>query len=232
MKQIITLKTCLYVLLGLLVLTSIACNKDKVDPDELVNDIDGNKYHSVKIGNQTWMKENLKTTTFNDGSAIPNVITDGDWAQTSTEAYCWYNNDEINKDPYGALYNYHAATSGKLCPKGWHVPTNEDWDVLISTLGGEDVAGGKLKEEGKSHWTNPNIGATNESGFTALPGGNRGSDGSFFSLGIFGIYRSSSGAMAGDKTWTYDVNTHDSSISKKDLRNTKFGLSVRCIKDE
>ncbi len=141
-------------------------------------DIEGNEYKTIQIGNQTWMAENLRTTKYNDGSSIPVVNDNISWLNLTTAAYCWYDNDISRKDIYGALYNWHTVTSGNLCPAGWHVPKNEEWTVLTAYLGGESVAGGKLKETGTAHW-NPNSDATNESGFTALPGGMRGNGGAF-----------------------------------------------------
>ena len=145
-----------------------------------LTDIDGNAYKAIKIGNQVWMYENLKTTKLNDGTAIPLVTTSAAWGNLTTPGYCWYNNDEAsNKNVYGALYNWYTINTGKLCPAGWHVPTVAEWTTLTTFLGGESVAGGKLKETGIAHWKSPNTGASNETGFTALPGGFRDFDGVF-----------------------------------------------------
>ena len=143
-----------------------------------VNDNDGNTYNTVKIGNQVWFTENLKTSRYSDGSSIPNLTLDADWIAEDGSAghngaYCWNSNNENYKNPYGALYNWYAANNGKLCPEGWHVPTDDDWSTLTTYLLGESVAGGKLKESSTTHWCSPNLGATNETGFTALPGGYR-----------------------------------------------------------
>jgi uncharacterized protein (TIGR02145 family) len=124
-----------------------------------VTDADGNIYNTVQIGTQVWMTENLKTTKFNDGTAIPYRV------ETGGGGYCWYNNDETNKDVYGALYNGYR----NLAPNGWHVPDRSDWQILINYLGSN--AAYKLMETGTAHWSAPNSSATNESGFTALPGG-------------------------------------------------------------
>ncbi len=137
-----------------------------------LTDVDGNVYTTVTIGTQIWMVENLKTTKFNDGSSISHE-PDSAWFTTSTPAYCWYDNDTVYKDTYGALYNWHAVNTGKLAPAGWRVPTQEDMNTLATYLGGYQVAGGKLKEAGLTYWNSPNTGATNESGFSALPGGTR-----------------------------------------------------------
>ena len=147
----------------------------------IVSDIDGNVYHSIGIGYQMWMVENLKTTKYNDGTAIPNVTDNAGWlSEPITNAYCWYNNDVANKTPYGALYNVIAVNNDKLCPVGWHVATNDDWHKMIlfldpnATQGIDEshIAGGLLMESGTAHWDSGNI-ATNESGFTAVPGGIR-----------------------------------------------------------
>ena len=153
-------------------------------------DGDGNNYPIVTIGTQTWMTENLKTTKYNDGTDIPLVIVDTAWNSLSTPAYCWYNNDFINKVNYGALYNWYTVSTSKLCPKGWHVLSDAEWTVLTTYLG--DNAGGKLKEAGFTHWSSPNTVATNESGFTALPGGFRWSSGYFYFVGYNGLWWSSS----------------------------------------
>ncbi len=201
----------------------------------IVSDIDGNGYHIITIGTQTWMLENLKTTRYNDGTVIPNVTKNTDWSLLVTPGYCWYNNDKATYgDPYGALYNWFAidtATNGNknICPAGWHVPSDSEWTVLIDFLGGELTAGGKLKETGTTHWISPNEGATNESGFTALPGGWRFFPDSFCDIGKTGNW------------WCSDeIDTHRAFMIKihnnyGGLNNTidykNVGCSVRCIKD-
>jgi uncharacterized protein (TIGR02145 family) len=207
------------------------------EPVKTVTDIDGNVYNTVTINTQVWMVENLKTTKYNDGAAIPNV-TDITWGNLLTDAYCWYNNDITNKPAFGALYNWFAAKSGKLCPTGWHVATHEDWTRLVTYLGGIDVAGGKLKEAGNTHWLDQNVGATNESGFTALPGGYRGSglgDGTFHALGYYGWYWTSTvypmdpvlDHIAG---YNWQMTSGQSNCLQSNLWDM-IGISVRCIKD-
>jgi len=148
-----------------------------------MTDIEGNVYKTIKIGTQIWMAENLKTTKYNDGTSIP-LVGDCYWRNLTTPGYCWYNNDSIiYKKLYGAIYNWFTINTGKLAPAGWHVPSEEEWTKLITYLGGEEVAGGKMKESGITHWSIPNESATNESGFTALPSGERYySDCTFISL--------------------------------------------------
>ena len=138
-------------------------------------DADGNVYAAVTINAQNWLTGNLKTTRYNDGASIPLVTDNKAWKETITPAYCWYSNDINNKDPYGALYNWYALNTRKLCPGGWHVATELEWTALINTLGGEFEAGGKLKstgmiEGGSGLWHYPNYAATNEIGFQHCPG--------------------------------------------------------------
>ncbi len=195
-----------------------------------VTDIDGNVYEAVTIGDQVWMKENLKTTKYNDDTAIPNVTDNTEWENLTTGAYSWYNNyPAAYKDTYGALYNWYAAGTGKLCPDGWHVPTHSDWAKLADFLGGEAKAGGKLKEAGTSHWFEPNIGATNESSFTALPNGVRHDDGVFWGLGEWCSMWS---ATEGDSD---DAIIYMLYYNYSDLyhayRNKNFGFSIRCLMD-
>ena len=200
---------------------------------ETVTDIDGNIYHTVKIGTQVWLTENLKTTKYNNGNTIPNITDETEWSNQTAGAYCDHSNTIANSGTYGKLYNFYAvANPGNLCPKGWHVPTENEWSTLVTYLGGENVAGGKMKEAGIIHWQGTNTSATNESGFTALPGGLRNKNGSFYSsIGSYGGWWSSS-------EYTYDnkvaflryMGNYDGGIySKKEIK--AFGLSVRCLKN-
>src|ERR1035437_1732452 len=196
-----------------------------------ITDVDGNYYNIVTIGSQVWMEENLRTTKYNDNTPIPNITDDIEWGKSSvSDAYCWYNNDISNKVPYGAIYNYGAANSAKLCPTGWHVPHGE-YQTLIDYLGGEDVAGGKLKEIGLVHWGSPNTGATNESGFTALPGGLRDS----YNLNVAAPFRDlGSGGYIWDISSSFLIMLSSSSAGVGiyplgDIYAT--GFSVRCVND-
>jgi len=167
---------------------------------------DGQTYNTVEIGSQTWFAENL------------NYETSNSW---------WYDNSSANGDVYGRLYTWNAALTA--CPSGWHLPSDDEWTILSDFLGGESVAGGKMKETGTAHWNSPNTGATNSSGFTGLPGGNRGSSGSFFSLGYDGHWWSSteySGTHAWHRSLYYDHDRVYRNTSHKTL-----GFSVRCLKD-
>lgn len=133
-----------------------------------VTDIDGNIYTTVTIGTQIWMVENLNTTRYRDGSDILNVTDNTEWSELTIGAYCNYDNDVNNANIYGALYNWYTVNTGNLCPTGWHIPSEGEWTVLISSLGGESVAGGKLKQIGTEYWEDPNNPATNEVGFNGL----------------------------------------------------------------
>lgn len=195
-----------------------------------LTDIDGNTYNTVTIGDQVWMKENLKVTKLNDGTDIP-LVTDSDtWFQTSNPGCSWYGNDEATyAATYGAMYNWYTVSTGELCPEDWHVPTDEEWTALTDYLGGEEVAGSKLKETGTQHWESPNTDATNETGFTALPGGYRSNGGTFYSIGSTGNWWTSS-AKDEIYVWNRRMNANLSNVSRGNS-NKNFGFSVRCIKD-
>ncbi len=215
-------------------------NQESFSTPDLINgsvsDIDGNIYKIIQIGTQTWMAENLKTTRYNDGSSIPNVTGDGEWMDLTTGAYCWYNNQETTyKNTYGALYNWYSVNTGKLCPTGWHVPSKDEWTILATYLGGVELAGGKLKESGTTHWQSPNTGATNTTRFTALPGGVRdvSSDfgGFFLRFGSNGFWWSSNpGIEPTDHSLWLDSNSSKFSFVPWWIYYNS-GLSVRCLKD-
>jgi len=193
-----------------------------------VDDIDGNTYKTVTIGNQVWMAENLKTTKFNDGTDIPNVTGQTEWKNLYTPGYCWYDNNAEYKSTYGALYNWYAVATGKLCPVGWRVPSTDQWTALTTYLGGEYLAGDKLKEEGNQHWKNFNDAANNVSGFTALPGGGR-IDGNFTFIERSGAWWSST-AFNEEKAYLREMDDIVVEVMTGYL-SKKEGLSVRCIKN-
>jgi uncharacterized protein (TIGR02145 family) len=197
-----------------------------------VTDADGNTYNTVKIGTQLWMIENLKTTKYRDGTNIPKITDQTTWANLLTGAYSEYSNDNGNVAVYGRLYNYYATINNlNLCPTGWHVPTDDEWTVLTNFLGGESVnAGGKLKESGTTHWTTPNFGATNESGFTALPGGARLEDGTFSSNGLYGYWWSTT-EFSSTFGWNRLMDYSNERVYR-DGNNMKYGMSVRCIQGQ
>ena len=198
----------------------------------IIIDTDGNEYTTVTFGTQTWMAENLKTTKYNDGTSIPNVTSNSTWANLSSPSYCWYNIDVANnKNKYGALYNWYVVNTGKLCPLNWHVPTDAEWTILTDYVGGEDVAGGKLKEMGTAHWASPNTVATNETGFSALPGGYRYyHDGSFFYAGKYGYWWSASGNGSSD-AWYRNMSYNSSAVNRY-YYYKGYGFSVRCLRDK
>ncbi len=194
-----------------------------------VTDNDGNVYHTDTIGSQVWMVENLKTTKYNDGSTIPLVTDNTAWATLTTPGYCWYNDSISYGNTYGALYNWYSVNTGKLAPKGWHVPTDSEWEVLGNYLGGDNVAGGPLKEAGTTHWLSPNTGATNTIGFSALPGGFRYSNGSFVNVGSDGLWWSSTADDA-TNSWGRTMN-YDGAFVYRNLNLNVAGYSVRCVRD-
>ncbi len=192
-----------------------------------VTDIDGNVYNTVTIGTQVWMVENLKTTKYRNGDPIPNVTVDATWGGLTTGAYCWYNNDAATyKATYGALYNWYAvADSRNIAPAGWHVPTDAEWTTLTTYLGGENVAGDKLKEVGTAHWITTNTGVTNISGFTALPGGYRN-----MGIGNYSFWWSSTENFAAATIWIRKMYISYSNVAREDWPKNE-GFYVRCLRD-
>jgi len=196
-----------------------------------VKDVDGNLYPAITIGTQTWMTENLKVTHYNNGESIV-YIDDGDlWSRQNQGAYCVFDSVYSHKKTYGLLYNWYAVTDKRnLCPEGWHVPSDGEWTILTDFLGGEITAGGKLKENGFKHWKRPNSKASNESEFTALPGGFRNYDGIFYDMGYYGFWWTSTkegSRLAWGRGMYYfygDVNRDNNEMTN--------GFSVRCLKDK
>lgn len=220
-----------------------------------IKDIDNNLYKTVVIGSQTWMAENLRTTKYNDGIDIPYISNDNEWGNIENGAFCTYYNTD-NKDTieiYGRLYNWHAVKTNKLCPIGWHVPNENDWQELANYLGDELTCGGKLKERNTDHWIYPNISATNESGFTALPAGERsvlinretnekqifyyfaGEHGSFWSSSPID-YEEPFGPVT-DTLFAHSSTLLSDTIEEWDkyllltYSSLNTGLSIRCLKD-
>lgn len=189
-------------------------------------DVDGNIYHTVTLGTQIWMVENLKTTRYRNGDAIPNITSNTTWENLTSGAYCNYNNDALNLATYGGLYNYEAIKDPRnVCPQGWKLPTNDDWQKLVVFLGGNNIAGGKMKEAGTLHWDAPNTGADNSSGFTGLPGGNRGYGG-FHSLGNSCYFWSNPSS-----TFSRALLYNFADISGIGNSSDVLGLSIRCLKE-
>jgi uncharacterized protein (TIGR02145 family) len=213
-------KTAITLLLLVAIYTIISCSN-------ATNDI-----ASVKIGTQTWTAKNLDVSTFRNGDPIPEVKSDEEWVKAGNEkksAWCYFKNDPANGVVYGKLYNWYAVNDPRgLAPEGWHVPSDAEWTSLTTFLGGEDVASGKLKEIGTTNWVTPNAGATNETGFTALPGDNRSGNGSFSMLGYTGYWWSSTMQSAGI-AYFRDIYYSNSVLARR-YDNMNIGLSVRCVK--
>jgi len=193
-----------------------------------MTDQDGNVYKTVKIGDQVWMAENLRVTHYRNGDPIPNVTSNWEWSHLRTGARCAYNNNNGNVTTYGLLYNWYALTDRRnIAPEGWHVPTDEEWKELERYLGSN--AGGKLKERGTSHWKSPNEGATNSSGFTALPGGSRNYHGTFYDIGDHAYFWSST-EYGRDYAWLRHLYYNLSGAYRDDYDKLD-GFSVRCVRD-
>jgi len=193
-----------------------------------VTDIDGNVYASVQIGDQCWMAENLKTTQNRDGTPIPNVTDGTAWSLLSSGAWCNYDNISDYDAIYGKLYNWYAAANPNICPQGWHMPTDAEWTVLTTYLGGDWVAGGKMKAT--TLWNVPNTGATNESGFSGLPGGNRNpNNGYFYLLGNYGNWWSASESGA-ERAWGRAL-ANDYADVGRNANYKRNGFCLRCVRD-
>jgi uncharacterized protein (TIGR02145 family) len=210
-----------------------------------VTDVDGNLYKTVAIGSRVWMAENLRTTRYRNGDAIgttgPVTL---DIRSESAPKYQWaYAGDENNAAAYGRLYTWYAVTDDRgICPTGWHVPGDDEWSILVAYLGGPDVAVGKLKEIGTTHWNGPNSNATNESGFTGIPGGSRLPKGEFVNIGEMVHYWTSSEVACGSGfggaaqqgtqcAWRRLLLNLDTNPRHRGWADKKIGWSVRCIRD-
>jgi len=195
---------------------------------DTVTDIDGNTYLVIKIGEQWWMAENLKVTRYRNGDPIPNVTDKSAWAVLTTGACCSYENDPANAETYGHLYNWYAVNDSRgLAPEGWHIPGDAEWQTLVDHLGGESVAGGKLKET--AGWSSPNRGATNESGFSALPGGYRYGNGGFLAAGLTAHFWSST-ENSRYSAWLRTLDVNHSEVYRN-YNYKRYGFSVRCVRD-
>lgn len=246
MKQ--KIKLCCFTLGILIVLVIIMMGCAKDNEPETVKDIDGNVYHTVTIGKQVWMVENLKTTRYNDGTSIPELTNE------NKPGMFWYNQNPANKDVYGGLYNFYVVRTGKLCPEGWHVPSVDDWDTLFYYLAGRDkmdlgdtliitmdwsVVPGKLKskgtlEAGTGLWYAPNS-SLNSSNFSAVPGGYwAGFERGFMGLGTYSKFWSSNsvGQYGGMEASISRENPADgtSVVDAGHAIGGYSGLSVRCLK--
>jgi uncharacterized protein (TIGR02145 family) len=205
-------------------------------PDKSSNPINNNIADSVKICNQVWMTKNLNVDHYRNGDSIPEVRDSTEWSNLTTGAWCYYNNDPVMGKIYGKLYNWFAVNDQRgLAPLGWHIPSDTEWVELELCLGGDNVAGVKMKEAGTSHWQSPNTGATNSSGFSALPGGyrngfgDRNGSGICYFIGDFGYWWSSTEHFA-TYAWLRGLSCGYSNIFKS-YDHKESGFSVRCIKD-
>jgi uncharacterized protein (TIGR02145 family) len=199
-------------------------------PDAPITDIDGNVYQTVRIGTQVWMKENLKVSRFRNGTAIPNKVSNSDWVSSYTPGYCNFSNLVSNGNIYGKIYNWYAVNDPNgLCPTGWHIPSDAEFQQLVNYLGGSTIAGGKLKST--NLWSPPNTGANNLSGFTNLPAGNRSSSDGIFtnSLGTAGTFWSLT-ELDSVFAWAHYCRS-DTQLSYREYFGKLGGFSVRCLKN-
>jgi len=207
--------------------------ESSLEPDNSngMTDIDGNTYTTVTINGQEWTAENLKVTRYRNGDPIPQVTDAYQWVNLSTGARCAYNNSEANADTYGYLYNWYAVhDSRKIGPAGWRVPTNDEYQSLIDYLGGRDAAGGKMKSTGTQFWDAPNAGATNESGFSALPAGSRELYGEYNNLGHYANFWTSTSYYNADSAW-FRVMSSEHARANQYCFSKFHGISVRLIRD-
>ena len=187
----------------------------------------------MKIGYQIWMKKNLDIDRFKNGDKIPMAKTAEEWqraAERKQPAWCYYNDDVTNGEIYGKLYNWYAVNDLRgICPEGWHIASDNEWLLLTNYLGGLNTAGGKLKATKTNHWQVPNVGATNISGFSALPGGYRDFDGSFYFIGYKGFFWSST-KNNDEYAWGRTLNNSNAGVNRY-YYEMSLGASIRCLKD-
>ncbi len=195
-----------------------------------VTDIDGHLYETVIFDGKVWMTQNLYVTKYNNGDAIPNITDKAVWSTLTTGSFAVYNNENNNVGTYGLLYNWYAVGDARgICPSGWHVATDAEWSSLSDFLGGKEISGGKLKSVGTTEWTIPNKGATNQSGFTGLPGGARGSNGNYGSIGAYGFFWTNT-ALSLQFANYYYLDYSTTALERSDS-DKKLGLSVRCVRN-
>jgi len=205
-------------------------NDDDNDQPQTITDVDGNIYHTVTIGNQVWMLENLRVTHYRNGNPISEVTGNDQWVAVTDGAFCNYENNASNSVTYGKLYNWHAVTDGRgIAPQGWRVPTDEDYNQLAAFLGDVFIAGGKMKEAGYTHWEIPNFGATNSSGYTALPAGYRNDEGVFYGLGIYSYFWTTT-PKDDISAYAHHLFSNDEMLYRIHY-SKNHAFSVRCIKE-
>ncbi len=207
-------------------------NPDPTVPDTVFTDIrDGRKYGIVKINTQVWMSENLHVSTYRNGDSIRHASTLEEWLDAGNKqegAWCYYDNDPKNGEKYGKLYNWYCVKDSRgLAPAGYHVPSDAEWTVLTNFLGGEDLAGQKMKST--TGWSNNGQG-TNSSGFNGLPGGSRIEGGNFLGINEGGSWWSSSEESDG-YAWNRNLDYYDETMVNRNTFNNYDGLSVRCLRD-
>lgn len=219
---------CLHLVLG-------SCKKD-TDPKPgdvgSVTDVEGNVYQTVTINGLTWMTENLRVTRYRNGDNIDHLAGSDAWTNAQAGAYCHYENAESNALRYGCLYNWSAVNDARgLAPAGWHVASFTEWENLMETAGGRELAGGALKQEGTSEWEAPNLGASNTLHFNALPAGLRDEayTAPFYHAGLGGYWWTSTNYDILNASCWYVL--HDEASIFESLNGKNCGLSVRCVKD-
>lgn len=230
------------VFLAIISLVVIGCSKEEaaVDVPLVVTDVDGNVYTTTTIGKQTWSIENLKVSKYSDGTIIPQVNDPAQWFSLTTGAWCYYSKNAAFGAEFGKLYNWYAiagihdaaslndaATRKKIIPVGYHIPTDGEWTILSNNLGSS--AGGKMKEAGTVHWADTSPETTNSSFFTGLPGGIRISNGTFYFIGEYGYWWSST-SIDSDVAWNRSLG-YNSNFVCRSYDDKNYGFSVRFIKD-
>jgi len=218
-------------------MVTISCSK-KANSDQTptsettVTDIEGNVYPTISICNKIWMAKNLNVSKYKNGELIPQVTDPTQWKNLTSGAWCYYNNDPVNGVVYGKLYNWFAVNDPRgLAPVGWHILSNDDRIALVNCLGGGNIAGGKMKEAGTTHWISPNSDATNSSSFTGLPGGYRSGIGTSLDIGQHTYWWSSTLTDTSiGSAWDIDL-TYDSGVTTSAGSDKNDGFSVRCVKD-
>ena len=233
-----TLSALVLTLKDLAAQTAHTCGADSVHNSTItygsLTDQDGNQYKTIVVGTQEWMAENLKARRFRNGALISMVTNPTTWAGLTFAATTWYNNDSVTyKCPYGKLYNWNAVTdTRRICPVGWHVPTHNEWLVLEEALGGGEVAGGKMKSTGKQFYNNPNQDATNESGFSGLPGGCRNFNGTFGFVRNEGYWWTSTISPFVTGTAILHALIYDIGGAIWTNFDIHCGLAVRCVNNQ
>jgi uncharacterized protein (TIGR02145 family) len=226
-------KIAQFILVPILILGTLGLTSCEKKGSGLPVDGDGNEYDTVVIGTQVWLAENLKTSRYNNGISIPLVTDNTQWTEMISAAFCWYNNQpEKFKDGYGALYNWWAANVSYLCPVGYHVPNEVEWETLINYLGGEGMAGGRLKEPGTVYWAYPNDCNENVTGFNARGGGGRSdTDGTFGGIREGGVWWAFKVYLSFPDSKRIDMS-HDHWSAEIKGAWKEPGMSVRCVKNK